>query len=358
MTPGDIATRSSSLRCLLVAPSDPLTRGPRSAASLRYRNPPQNVQYTLETDRFTYPRRLGYYGMDPASVGLAAFRFFLEHAVPQRNHGHQLVHSFFWDLHGFDVPWVHESDQSLGQFLSGYTNIGGPVKDLILDVFSTYLNSSRCRAVVTWTEWARRGFVADGVERSKIAVIPPPFQAVDYRTAHRGCNVLFLGRDFRRKGGALALRAFASASAGLDCRLLYVGKIEDPEELRRVQADGRVTYFENPTNKVLAQEVWPNADVLLMPTNNDAFAMVVADAMRRGIPVVASALEPLSEVVENGATGLLVRRGDVKGFADSLRRLLESPDLRLRMGQAARTRSVELFSPSKVGNALAEVYRR
>lgn len=352
------ASSQAGMRCLLLSPSDPITRGPRSAAALRYRHPPRGVEYTLETDRFSYPRRLGYYGMDPASVGLAAFRFFLEHALPQRNHGHRLVHSFFWDLHGFDVPWVHESDQSLGQFVSGYAGVGGPARDVILNVFSTYLNSSRCRAVVTWTEWARKGFVEDGVEKSKVAVIPPPFQVIDDRRPHPGCNVLFLGRDFRRKGGAMALRAFASASAGMECRLFYVGRIDDPARLREARADSRIAHLENPSSRVLAEDVWPLTDVLLLPTNNDAFAMVVAEAMRRGVPVVASGLEPLSEVVEDGVTGFLVEKGDLRGFASSLRRLIESPDLRLRMGEAARSRSSKLFSPSKVGSALAEVYRR
>lgn len=350
------ARNSGGLRCLLLAPSDPVTRGPRTAAVLRYRHPPQGVKYTLETDRFTYPRRLGYYDMNPASVGLSAFRFFLEHAVPPRNRGNQLVHSFFWDLRNFHVPWVHESDQSLGQFLSGYTNIRGLARSKILEVFAMYLNSSRCRCAVTWTEWSRRGFEEDGVDPAKVSVVPPPFETVHDRKEHKECNVLFLGRDFKRKGGALALEAFASASAEPASRLLYIGKIDDPKALRQTKGNKKIVHLENPTNETIRREVWPITDILILPTRNDAFAVAVADAMRRGIPVITSSLPPLSEVVEDGVSGYLIPPRDSEGFARALQRLIESPDRRASIGEKALSRSAALFSPDKVGTALANAY--
>ncbi len=355
---GEESPSQNGLRCLLLTPSDPISRGPRTAAVLRYRHPPPNVRYTLETDRFTYPRLLGYYDMNPATFGLAAFRFLLEHALPERNPGQQMAHSFFWDLRGFGVPWVHESDQSLGQFLSGYTNIRGIVREKILDVFAMYLNSSRCRGAVTWTEWARQGFIEDGIEPSKISVIPPPFEAIHDRIEHAGCNVLFLGRDFKRKGGASALASFSTLSQEPGCRLFYVGKVEDPKTLKIMRENEQIVHLENPTNKTLLEQVWPLVDVLLLPTNNDAFAIAVVDAMRRGIPAVASSLPPISEVVEDSVSGLLVPQGDLAGLTHALHRLVDSPDLRARIGEAARKRAVQLFAPGKVGPALAEVYAR
>lgn len=353
---GSEAASSSDLRCLLLTPSDPVSRGPRTAAVLRYLHPPPNVKYTLETDRFTYPRMLGYYDMNPATLGLAAFRFLLEHALPERNPGQQLAHSFFWDLRGFGVPWVHESDQSLGQFLSGYTNIRGLIREKILDVFAMYLNSSRCRGAVTWTEWAREGFIEDGIEPSKVSVIPPPFESIYDRREHKGFNVLFLGRDFRRKGGASALASFATLSRDTVCSLTYVGRVEDPNAMKLMRDNRQVVHLENPTSRILREEVWPITDALLLPTNNDAFAIAVVDAMRRGIPAVASSLPPISQVVEDKVSGLLVPQGDTSGFARALQSLADSPGLRAKIGDAARKRASELFSPAKVGTALAGVY--
>ncbi|MDG6986098.1 MAG: glycosyltransferase family 4 protein [Nitrososphaerota archaeon] len=343
------------LKCLLVSPADPITGKARAGPLRRFRNPPPGVRYVHATDRVAIPTSTGQYSFSPLNVGLAAVKFALEHAFPLDYRGASLVHTFFWDIRKFTVPWVHESDQSLGQFLGGYNNIGGLVRKPVTEGYASYLNSRGCKGVITWTKWARRGFLEDGIDPEKVSVIPPPFDPVYDAKPHSGCNVLFLGRDFLRKGGDTVLAAFNRADAP-GATLTYVGRAEGKSR-RAVSADRRIDYRERPTNKELAEEVWPYVDILVLPTRADAFAMTVAEAMSRGIPVVASSIPPILEIVEHGKSGLLYPRGDVTGFAEGLSRLAGDPALRARMGREALARAKELFNPPAVAEKVLEVYR-
>jgi glycosyltransferase involved in cell wall biosynthesis len=344
-----------TIECLLVSPSDPLTRGPRAGPLRRLMNPPEGVNYTLATDRFAYPARASSYEFNPLNVALVVTRFALEHAMPIDERGKALVHSFFWDVRKYAHRWVHESDQSFGQFLSGYNNVTGQVKKWANEGFSSYLNSRWCAGVVTWSEWAKEGFVEDGIDRSKISVIPPPFRAVDYRRAHEGCNALFLGRDFHRKGGDTVIRAFTSMKGQGGCRLNYIGPMEG-KEAERAKADGRIIQRDSASTRDLLQDIWPATDIFVLPTRADAFAVTVVDAMRRGIPVVSTRIPAVSEVVEDGVSGFLSEVGDEDGVRENLERLVYDPQLRIKMGESAKRRAVSLFSPEKVNSSLRGVY--
>ncbi|MDG6953028.1 MAG: glycosyltransferase family 4 protein [Nitrososphaerota archaeon] len=345
------------MECLLVAPIDPLTGGPRTGALRRLLNPPPGVRYRLATDRLRYPKRAARYEFNPVNAALGAARFALEHLIPIDQKGAAIVHSFFWDVRKFDRRWVHESDQSFGQFMRGYNNIGGAVRRLANQGFSSYLNSRWCAGVVTWSEWAKRGFAEDGVDPSKVFVIPPPFETVNYRREHQGCNVLYLGREFRRKGGDATLRAFGSLEGAAGCRLTFVGPLGTAEARGMVRSDPRISQSDSLPGATLRDEVWPSADIFVLPTKADAFALAVVDAMRRGIPVVATRIPAIAEVVQEGVTGLLSDVGDEDGLGRNLQRLVDDPELRRRMGESAKERAESLFAPERVGPSLREVYR-
>ncbi|MDG6988099.1 MAG: glycosyltransferase family 4 protein [Nitrososphaerota archaeon] len=346
---------SHDLECLLLSPTDPLTGGLRSGPLRRLRHPPPGVKYTLATDRFRYPARAANYEFNPVNVALVAARFALEHLAPLDQKGKALVHSFFWDVRKFERRWVHESDQSFGQFLSGYNNVKGFVRRSTTEGFSSYLNSRWCAGVVTWSDWARKGFVEDGVDHSKVFVIPPPFETVDAKKEHRGCNVLYIGRDFRRKGGDAALRAFRSLKED-GTRLVFVGPVGTPAARLEVKSDRRIAQIDGSSGKSLTECVWPTTDVLLLPTRADAFAITVVDAMRRGIPVVSTKIPAVAEAVQDGVSGLLSEVGDEEGLRENLKKLVEDPELRRRLGEGGRRRAMELFSPEKVGRSLMKVY--
>jgi glycosyltransferase involved in cell wall biosynthesis len=102
--------------------------------------------------------------------------------------------------------------------------------------------------------------------------------------------------------------------------------------------------------------LYEQMDVLLLTSRRDPFPRVIMEAMCHGVPVVASRVDGIPELVEDGATGILVAPGDGDGFAQAVKRLLEDRGLRLRMGEAGRARAQRLFSPAQYVEAMNRIY--
>jgi glycosyltransferase involved in cell wall biosynthesis len=89
-----------------------------------------------------------------------------------------------------------------------------------------------------------------------------------------------------------------------------------------------------------AQHEW--ADVFAYPTNDDAQPLVVLEAMAAGLPVVASRIGGIPQTLDTA--GILIEPRDHEALAASLHSLIEDPELRLRLGTAARTRFVSHYN--------------
>lgn len=105
------------------------------------------------------------------------------------------------------------------------------------------------------------------------------------------------------------------------------------------------------------REVYARCDVVLMPSDNEAFGRVAAEAMANGLPVVASNLPALREVLGDGdsVAGLLVDTGDIEGFAAAVSRLAHDPELVRRLGEAGRRRA-QAYDPVSVAERLRALY--
>ena len=89
-------------------------------------------------------------------------------------------------------------------------------------------------------------------------------------------------------------------------------------------------------------------DVFMLPTLREGFGVAFCEAMSMQIPVVATRIAPLTDVVTDALTGFLADAGDAEGFAAAAERLIVSPALRVTMGQAGRLRVVEHFSVQRM----------
>mgnify|MGYP003601663198 CR=1 FL=1 len=104
--------------------------------------------------------------------------------------------------------------------------------------------------------------------------------------------------------------------------------------------------------------VYAQMDVLLLTSRRDPFPRVIMEAMCHGIPVVATRVDGIPEMVEDGSTGFLAEAEDVAGLASSVERLLHDEGLRRRMGAAGRERAENLFSPATYVRAMRDLYQR
>ncbi len=103
-------------------------------------------------------------------------------------------------------------------------------------------------------------------------------------------------------------------------------------------------------------EAWRRCTIALAPSVwAEPFGIVAIEAMLAGKPLVASNTGGLSDIVLDGETGLLVPAGDADALAEGIRRLLEDPELRARLGQAAAQRAAE-YRASNVAQRVERAY--
>lgn len=124
-----------------------------------------------------------------------------------------------------------------------------------------------------------------------------------------------------------------------------------PSAIRHVSFVGSV-----PSSQMI--DFYRDADVLVLPSVcSEPFGMPLVEAMAAKVPVVASRVGGITEVVKAGETGLLVERGDASALAEAIIRLLSDDDLRLSMGEAAHKRAGELFSWERIVERLLRLYK-
>lgn len=100
------------------------------------------------------------------------------------------------------------------------------------------------------------------------------------------------------------------------------------------------------------------ADVFVLSSRSEGLPLSILEAMAAGLPVVASAVGGIPELVVDGETGFLVPPGDPRALADALGRLLAAVELRRAFGRAGRARVERAFSVAAARQAHVELYER
>ncbi|HEX5467204.1 MAG TPA: glycosyltransferase [Candidatus Limnocylindrales bacterium] len=186
---------------------------------------------------------------------------------------------------------------------------------------------------------ARTSILRCGVDTS---VFEPPAS----RPQAPPLRVVCVGTLHAVKGQTYLVDACARlAAAGLDVTCDLVGDGPDEAALReRIAAGGledRIRLLGRRTRAQIA-ELLATSHVLVAPSvptpdgRREGIPVVLMEAMASGLPVVASRLSGIPELVRDGETGLLAEPADVAGLAAAIRRLAEQPELRARLGAAAR----------------------
>jgi N-acetyl-alpha-D-glucosaminyl L-malate synthase BshA len=100
------------------------------------------------------------------------------------------------------------------------------------------------------------------------------------------------------------------------------------------------------------------SDVLLLPSELESFGLVALEAMACEVPVIATRVGGIPEVVRHGIDGFLYDLGDIRSMADGCLQILTRPSLRASLGQAARERATREFCASKIVLQYEDLYRR
>ena len=150
--------------------------------------------------------------------------------------------------------------------------------------------------------------------------------------------VVSLARLVRRKNLAALVEACALAGAG-NVRLLLLGDGPERRALERLARErglgGRVL-FKGFVDEAEKEALLRAADIFALPSLHEAFGLVYLEAMRAGLPIVATRPGGQEDFLEDGVTAHLVEAGDPEALAAALTRLAGDPPARRRMAAAAR----------------------
>ncbi len=199
-----------------------------------------------------------------------------------------------------------------------------------------------------------------GIPADKLALVPNAVNAVspDPRALARPLawpegvrRILFVGRLDQQKGVDVLWRALEKLGPGAHALVAGAAVLAD-DAAAQLPRNATLVGWVGPGE---LETLFAQAELLVVPSRWEGFGLVAAEAMRSGLPVVASAVGGLTEVVEHGVTGLLVEPGSPDALADAIGGL--TPADLARMGRAGRERVQAHFTMPRLHRDLCAVYR-
>lgn len=223
--------------------------------------------------------------------------------------------------------------------------------------------------VVAVSDDVRNRLLAAGVRQDRIRLIrngiaTDEFEAAGELRATRSPNqplrIGLVGRLSREKGIDLFLRAaaeiwkrhpgtsFAVAGDGPD-RAALENLIHD------LGLEGTAVLVGRTDNM---PAFYSSIDVLVSSSRNEGLPVAMLEAMASGLPLVATAVGAVPQIIENGRSGLLVNAGNIEDLAAAVCKLIDDPSLRAELGKGAQQRVRDEFSAGRMAAEYINLYER
>jgi glycosyltransferase involved in cell wall biosynthesis len=174
--------------------------------------------------------------------------------------------------------------------------------------------------------------------------------------------IVTAGRLSEPKGQAVLLDAVGSLTGiKKNIKVIMFGEGSfRPELQNKVSALGLESQVSMPgsVQQSVLFRAMAACDTFAFPSFHEAFGLAAAEAMALGAPVIASAVDGLPELIEDGVSGKLVRVGDAAELATAIAALISDSALRSKYASAAQKRARELFDIELLTGQLAALYRR
>jgi L-malate glycosyltransferase len=203
--------------------------------------------------------------------------------------------------------------------------------------------------VVANSPAAKTMLQGEGIRAERISVIPNGLEpraygAREFRSAIRTV-ITVANLRVEKSHETLIAAAAALAPSYPQLRFQIVGLGSRLEELQAMTAAHGVAHIiEFLGHREDVPDLLARADLFVLPSRSEAFPNAVIEAMAAGLPVIASSVGGLLDLIDNGRTGVLVPPSDPESLAAAIRSLLEHPAAAHRLGAAARAHVIERFS--------------
>jgi glycosyltransferase involved in cell wall biosynthesis len=243
-----------------------------------------------------------------------------------------------------------------GGFDSFFSNLPRPIQGRVAGIFRRSHGF-----VVLSTQWQE--FYASELalrrDRIQIMVNPTnPTSPVPDRSRHDSVQFLFLGRIDDQKGAFELLDAYRALpiSSRATARIVFAGDGR-VEELRRRAADvGPDVVVHTWLDHEQRNHLLATSDVLVLPSHQEGVPMAILEAMAYGLPVIATPVGGIPDVIRHGREGLLVEVGNRGALTAALAQMVAEPALRASLGRGARA-TAESLNVTNYTQRLLDFYR-
>ncbi|MDY6897395.1 MAG: glycosyltransferase family 4 protein [Cyanobacteriota bacterium] len=186
---------------------------------------------------------------------------------------------------------------------------------------------------------------------------PELFQPISHQG--QGKRLLYVGRLAAAKGLPILLQSLLTLKQQhSDVILTVVGDGSDRTLLEQMTVDlglSNNVNFVGYKSQAEVRKYFEETDVFVLSSFAEGVPVVLMEAMAAGVPVVAPQIAGVSELVENGISGYIVPAGDTASLAQSIEKLLDSSELRAKLGTAGRTKVEKEFNINLEAQKLYEI---
>ena len=211
----------------------------------------------------------------------------------------------------------------------------------------TTLRLSRCAGPLT--------VIHNGIESTSIAASGTKARLENHDVL---VGVMVARIDGRKGHGTLIRGLHDLKNSGINIRVLVIG---DGAERGKVEQHARALALDEKHIQFLGRrsdidDLLSAADFFVLPSDIEGLPMAILEAMAHGLPIVASNVGGIPEIIDDEREGLLFPAGDATALALAIRRLASDPFLRRRLGDAARQRVSAQFSLNAMVRKYDDVY--
>ncbi len=267
----------------------------------------------------------------------------------------------WYDMTGYrDKPVVSYNDGNLATLLAspyGYPRISGTYIRRTLEYERELYN--RLHLIFPMSKWLANSFVRDfGVKADRVFPIGagvnlPRVLDVSNKT-YESPRILFVGKDFNRKGGEDLLKAFQIVRKEIrDAELTIVGSQLGvvPEGVRCLGVISKLS--EDGVERLLNEYI--RATIFVMPSLYEPFGIAFAEAMAHHLPCVGTNICAMPEIILHGKTGFVVPPNNPEELAKSILLLLKEPSLCHDFGDAGYNHYAQNYTWQAVSSRMCEI---
>lgn len=239
------------------------------------------------------------------------------------------------------------------EFAHNYGFAGHSPRDVAEAIKGERYFLQRCDLIWTNSNWTAEGLMKQGVNASRIRVYPPAAGITVAEITPRDwskCNILFVGVDWRRKGGELLLEAFAKVRQANKHAILTIVGCKPAINVDGVNVMGYLRK-DRPQELRTLERLYRESTIFCMPSHWESTGIVYMEAALWGLPVVMLKGQGREDIFPE-SMAIQIEQGTAKALAEAMIELSRSPDTMEKMGKAGRAMVLEKYTWEKVAETL------